>query len=44
MKGKRIVVPGLVPKLVFALVPRVVPRNFLLTQLEGRQLKRRASH
>jgi short-subunit dehydrogenase len=44
MKGKRIVVPGLVPKLVFALVPRVVPRNFLLAQLEGRQLKRRASH
>lgn len=44
MKGKRVVVPGLVSKLVFALVPRVVPRNFLLRQLEERQRKRRASH
>jgi hypothetical protein len=44
MRGKRVVVPGLVPRLLFALAPRIVPRNFLLTQLEARQLKRRASH
>ena len=44
MQGKRVVVPGLVPKLLFALVPRFMPRNFLLTRLEERQLKRRASH
>ena len=44
MRGKRVVVPGLVPKLLFGLVPRIIPRNFLMTQLEARQLKRRASH
>ena len=44
MRGKRLVVPGLIPKLLFALVPRIVPMSFLLTQLEARQLKRRASH
>jgi len=44
MRGKRVVVPGLVPKLLFGLVPRIIPRNFLMTQLQARQLKRRASH
>src|SRR5258708_9826978 len=41
MRGKRLVVPGLIPKLLFALVPRLIPGNFLLTQLEARQLNRR---
>ena len=44
MRGKRVVVPGLVPKLLFALVPRIIPKKVLLAQLEARQLKRRASH
>jgi short-subunit dehydrogenase len=44
MRGRRVVVPGLLPKLLFALVPRTIPRNFLLRQLEVRQLKRRTSH
>ena len=30
MRGKRVVVPGLIPKLLFALVPRIVPKSFLL--------------
>jgi hypothetical protein len=42
MKGKRVVVPGLVPKLLFALVPRVIPKSFLLPGLEARQLGRKA--
>lgn len=42
MRGKRIVVPGLVPKLLFALVPRVVPNSWLLPRLEARQLNRKA--
>ncbi|MBX9828215.1 MAG: SDR family oxidoreductase [Xanthobacteraceae bacterium] len=41
MRGKRVVVPGWVPKLLFALVPRIVPKNVLLEQLEARQLARR---
>jgi short-subunit dehydrogenase len=41
MRGKRVVVPGLIPKLLFALVPRIVPRNVLLAQLEARQMARR---
>jgi uncharacterized protein len=41
MRGKRVVVPGLVPKLLFALAPRVVPRNVLLAQLHARQMARR---
>ena len=40
MRGKRVVVPGLIPKLLFALVPRIVPRNLLLAQLEARQMAR----
>ena len=27
MRGKRVVVPGLIPKLLFALVPRIVPQQ-----------------
>jgi len=42
MRGKRVVVPGLVPKLLFALVPRLIPKSVLLPQLEARQLDRRA--
>ena len=42
MRGKRAVVPGLVPKLLFALVPRLIPKSVLLPQLEARQLDRRA--
>jgi short-subunit dehydrogenase len=41
MRGKRIVVPGLIPKLLFALVPRVVPNSWLLPRLEARQLNRK---
>jgi uncharacterized protein len=41
MRGKRVVVPGLIPKLLFALVPRIVPKNVLLRQLEARQMARR---
>ena len=44
MRGKRVVVPGFISKLLFSLAPRIIPRDFLLTQLEARQLKRRASH
>jgi short-subunit dehydrogenase len=40
MRGQRIVVPGLGPKLVMALVPRLVPRGILLRRLEARQMKR----
>jgi short-subunit dehydrogenase len=41
MRGRRIVVPGLGPRLLMALVPRLVPRGVLLSRLESRQLKRR---
>ena len=41
MRGKRVVVPGLVPKLLFGLVPRIVPKRLLLEQLEARQVARR---
>jgi short-subunit dehydrogenase len=40
MRGKRVVVPGLIPKFLFALVPRIVPKSFLLAQLEARQMVR----
>jgi short-subunit dehydrogenase len=40
MRGKRVVVPGLIPKLLFALAPRIVPRNVLLAQLHARQMAR----
>ena len=40
MRGKRVVVPGLIPKLLFALVPRIVPKNLLLEQLGARQMAR----
>jgi hypothetical protein len=39
--GRRIVVPGWGSKLLFALMPRIVPRPFLLTRLEGRQAGRK---
>ena len=41
MRGRRIVVPGWGPKLLFALMPRIVPRPFLLARLEGRQAGRK---
>jgi short-subunit dehydrogenase len=42
MRGQRVVVPGLANKLLAALVPRFVPRDVLLAQLDSRQLKRGA--
>lgn len=42
MRGKRVVVPGLISKLLFALVPRVVPNSVLLPRLEARQVNRKA--
>ena len=41
MRGRRIVVPGWGPKLLFALMPRIVPRPLLLARLEGRQAGRK---
>jgi short-subunit dehydrogenase len=41
MRGKRIVVPGLVPRLLFSLAPRIVPKSVLLASLEARQMRRR---
>ena len=41
MRGRRIVVPGWGPKLLFALMPRIVPRPFLLARLEARQARRK---
>jgi short-subunit dehydrogenase len=41
MRGRRVVVPGLGPKLLMALVPRLVPHGILLGRLEARQMKRR---
>jgi short-subunit dehydrogenase len=40
MRGRRIVVPGWGSKLLFALMPRIVPRPFLLARLEARQVGR----
>ena len=40
MRGRRIVVPGWGPKLLFWLVPRIVPRPLLLARLEARQVGR----
>jgi short-subunit dehydrogenase len=37
MRDRRIVVPGWGPKLLFSLMPRIVPRPFLLARLEARQ-------
>jgi uncharacterized protein len=41
MRGRRIVVPGWGPKLLFALMPRIVPRPLLLARLEARQAGRK---
>ena len=41
MHGRRIVVPGWGPKLLLALMPRIVPRPLLLARLEARQAGRR---
>jgi short-subunit dehydrogenase len=41
MRGRRIVVPGWGPKLLFALMPRIVPRRLLLARLEARQVGRK---
>ncbi len=41
MRGQRIVVPGWGPKLLFTLMPRIVPRPLLLARLEGRQAGRK---
>ncbi len=41
MRGRRIVVPGWGSKLLFALMPRIVPRPLLLARLEGRQAGRK---
>ena len=40
MRGRRVVVPGWGSKLLFALMPRIVPRAFLLSRLEARQAGR----
>jgi len=42
MRGRRVVVPGLVPKLMAALAPRILPRALLLALVEARQTKRQA--
>ena len=42
MQGRRVVVPGFANKLLAALVPRLMPRRILLTQLDARQRRRRA--
>ena len=41
MRGRRIVVPGWGSKLLFALMPRIVPRPLLLARLEARQAGRK---
>ena len=41
MRGRRIVVPGWGPKMLFALMPRIVPRPLLLARLEARQAGRK---
>ena len=40
MRGQRLVVPGWANKLLTVLLPRIVPRSFLLAQLDARQLTR----
>jgi short-subunit dehydrogenase len=40
IRGRRIVVPGWGSKLLFTLMPRIVPRPFLLARLEARQTQR----
>lgn len=40
MRGRRVVVPGWACKLLFALMPRIVPRLVLLARLEARQVGR----
>ena len=40
MRGQRVVVPGWGSKLLFALMPRIVPRAVLLSRLEARQAGR----
>jgi short-subunit dehydrogenase len=42
MRGRRLVVPGGANSVVVRLVPRFVPRRFLLAMLEARQNKRQA--
>lgn len=44
MRGRRIVVPGLGSKLLFALMPRIVPRPILLSRLLARQVGRLGPH
>jgi len=41
MRGRRVVVPGWGSKLLFALMPRIVPRPLLLARLEARQTVRK---
>ena len=41
MRGRRTVVPGWGPKLLFTLMPRIVPRPLLLAWLEARQSGRK---
>ena len=43
IQGRRVVVPGLANKLITLLVPRAVPRTLLMTLLDARQGKRRAT-
>jgi short-subunit dehydrogenase len=41
MRGRRVVVPGTASKLLFTLLPRILPRAVLLARLEARQVGRR---
>ncbi len=40
MRGRRVVVPGWPCRLMFAILPRIVPRRILLPRLEARQVGR----
>ena len=40
MRGRRVIVPGWASKLLFTLMPRIVPRLLLLARLEARQTQR----
>lgn len=40
MRGRRVVVPGWASRLLFMLMPRIVPRSILLSRLEARQAGR----
>jgi short-subunit dehydrogenase len=42
MRGRRVVVPGLAPKLVAALAPRILPRRLLMMLTETRQRRRQS--